>query len=327
MRGIDGCIVTHLHGDHFDDAAAELLPRDLPVLTQPESADALRERGFTQVEDTLRRLARPRPRADARPARHRRDRRGAGPGLAASSSTASTSRATRSGATRCARRSSSTGRTRSSSTRGGARFNEGDPIVMTVDDVRDVRAATDATRRRRAPRGDEPLPRAARRLPRRSTASSCRTTARRSTRAAVDGQLAERAEHDVGERERVVAGREVRVRHRERRASRPPSPSGCRCASPRPPSHASGRRRAGALPRGRRRATACRARPPATRPPRGRRRRARHAQHDLDQLGVRRRGDRDRPALGDRAHDLGGAVDQRRRLAVAGEHALRRSPR
>ena len=27
---------------------------------------------------------------------------------------------------------------------GGARFNEGDPIVMTVDDVRRVRAATDA---------------------------------------------------------------------------------------------------------------------------------------------------------------------------------------
>jgi hypothetical protein len=26
---------------------------------------------------------------------------------------------------------------------GGARFNEGDPIVMTVDDIRTVRAATD----------------------------------------------------------------------------------------------------------------------------------------------------------------------------------------
>ena len=51
MRGIDGCIVTHLHGDHFDDTAAELLPRDLPLLTQPESVPALRERGFTQVDD------------------------------------------------------------------------------------------------------------------------------------------------------------------------------------------------------------------------------------------------------------------------------------
>ena len=42
VRGIDLCIVTHLHGDHFDD----LLPRDVPILTQPESADTLRERGY-----------------------------------------------------------------------------------------------------------------------------------------------------------------------------------------------------------------------------------------------------------------------------------------
>jgi L-ascorbate metabolism protein UlaG (beta-lactamase superfamily) len=50
VDGIDLCIVTHLHQDHFDDAAADLLPRDLPILTQPESADALRRRGFTNVD-------------------------------------------------------------------------------------------------------------------------------------------------------------------------------------------------------------------------------------------------------------------------------------
>jgi L-ascorbate metabolism protein UlaG (beta-lactamase superfamily) len=49
VHGIDLCIVTHLHSDHFDDAADALLPRDVPILTQPESADALRARGFTQV--------------------------------------------------------------------------------------------------------------------------------------------------------------------------------------------------------------------------------------------------------------------------------------
>ena len=49
VDGVDLCIVTHLHQDHFDDAAADLLPRDLPILTQPESADALRGRGFTNV--------------------------------------------------------------------------------------------------------------------------------------------------------------------------------------------------------------------------------------------------------------------------------------
>jgi L-ascorbate metabolism protein UlaG (beta-lactamase superfamily) len=49
VAGVDLCIVTHLHSDHFDDAAAELLPRGLPILTQPESVDALVARGFTNV--------------------------------------------------------------------------------------------------------------------------------------------------------------------------------------------------------------------------------------------------------------------------------------
>jgi L-ascorbate metabolism protein UlaG (beta-lactamase superfamily) len=49
VAGVELCIVTHLHGDHFDDAAAELLPRGLPILTQPESVDALVARGFTNV--------------------------------------------------------------------------------------------------------------------------------------------------------------------------------------------------------------------------------------------------------------------------------------
>lgn len=45
VRGVDLCIVTHLHRDHFDD----LLPLDVPILTQPESADELRARGHTDV--------------------------------------------------------------------------------------------------------------------------------------------------------------------------------------------------------------------------------------------------------------------------------------
>ena len=49
IAGVDLCIVTHLHEDHFDEAAAALLPRDLPILTQPESADELRGHGFTDV--------------------------------------------------------------------------------------------------------------------------------------------------------------------------------------------------------------------------------------------------------------------------------------
>src|SRR4051794_40909954 len=49
VAGVDLCIVTHLHSDHFDDAADAVLPRELPLLTQPESADALRGRGFVNV--------------------------------------------------------------------------------------------------------------------------------------------------------------------------------------------------------------------------------------------------------------------------------------
>jgi L-ascorbate metabolism protein UlaG (beta-lactamase superfamily) len=49
-------LVTHLHADHLDDTAVALLAGDCPVLCQPEDAATLRERGFTDVrpvEDAL----------------------------------------------------------------------------------------------------------------------------------------------------------------------------------------------------------------------------------------------------------------------------------
>ena len=49
VAGIDAVLVTHMHEDHFDDTAAELLPKDLPVLCQPEDAEAMRGHGFTDV--------------------------------------------------------------------------------------------------------------------------------------------------------------------------------------------------------------------------------------------------------------------------------------
>ena len=48
VAGVDAVLVTHLHADHLDDTAAELV-RDLPVLCQPDDAAALRERGFRDV--------------------------------------------------------------------------------------------------------------------------------------------------------------------------------------------------------------------------------------------------------------------------------------
>jgi L-ascorbate metabolism protein UlaG (beta-lactamase superfamily) len=49
VKGLDGIVVTHLHQDHFDAAAAELLPKDLPLFCAPGDADALGDRGFTDV--------------------------------------------------------------------------------------------------------------------------------------------------------------------------------------------------------------------------------------------------------------------------------------
>ena len=56
VEGVDAVLVSHLHEDHFDATAAELLPPDVPLLCQPEDAATLGERGFTDVrpvEDEL----------------------------------------------------------------------------------------------------------------------------------------------------------------------------------------------------------------------------------------------------------------------------------
>ena len=55
VRGLDAAIVTHLHQDHFDDTAARLLPRDIPVFCQPEDAASLRRLALRAepVESTL----------------------------------------------------------------------------------------------------------------------------------------------------------------------------------------------------------------------------------------------------------------------------------
>lgn len=49
-------IVSHLHSDHFDPAAQELLPKNTPILCQPVDADQIMSKGFRTVipiEDKL----------------------------------------------------------------------------------------------------------------------------------------------------------------------------------------------------------------------------------------------------------------------------------
>lgn len=56
LAGIDGMLLTHLHGDHIDETALGLLPRELVVFCQAPDAEHLRTAGFTDarpVQDEL----------------------------------------------------------------------------------------------------------------------------------------------------------------------------------------------------------------------------------------------------------------------------------
>ncbi|MES1247096.1 MAG: MBL fold metallo-hydrolase [Actinomycetota bacterium] len=134
LRDVDLCVVTHLHRDHFDD----LVPLDLPIVTQAESADELRSRGYTNVAVSHPALAMTR-------GRHGTGEIGEamGPvsgwvvdGIYVAGDTVWCEEVE----TALALYEPHTVVVNA----GGARFDAGDPIVMTVADVRRTRDATDA---------------------------------------------------------------------------------------------------------------------------------------------------------------------------------------
>ncbi len=50
IAGTDAVIVTHTHLDHWDDAAQQLLPKDIPLFVQnAEDAETIRSQGFNDV--------------------------------------------------------------------------------------------------------------------------------------------------------------------------------------------------------------------------------------------------------------------------------------
>jgi L-ascorbate metabolism protein UlaG (beta-lactamase superfamily) len=49
LTGVDGVILSHLHSDHFDAAAQEVVPNATPLYCQPEDAPALADMGFKTV--------------------------------------------------------------------------------------------------------------------------------------------------------------------------------------------------------------------------------------------------------------------------------------
>jgi L-ascorbate metabolism protein UlaG (beta-lactamase superfamily) len=138
VAGVDLCIVTHLHSDHFDDAADEVLPRDLPILTQHESVDALAARGFTNIA------------VDHPAIPMTRGRHGTGEigeAMGAVSGWVVDGLYIAGDTIWCDEVNDALERHRPRAVvlnASGARFNVGDPIVMDAADVRRVRAATDA---------------------------------------------------------------------------------------------------------------------------------------------------------------------------------------
>jgi L-ascorbate metabolism protein UlaG (beta-lactamase superfamily) len=49
LQTIDGVIVTHLHNDHWDAQARELLPKSLPIFCQPADQERIKGAGFQAV--------------------------------------------------------------------------------------------------------------------------------------------------------------------------------------------------------------------------------------------------------------------------------------
>ena len=49
IAGIEMALISHLHSDHFDPAARELLPKTIPILCQPEDQAEIEAMGFRSV--------------------------------------------------------------------------------------------------------------------------------------------------------------------------------------------------------------------------------------------------------------------------------------
>lgn len=49
VKEMDAVLLTHLHNDHWDAVARELLPKDIPLFCQAGDEEKVREAGFTNV--------------------------------------------------------------------------------------------------------------------------------------------------------------------------------------------------------------------------------------------------------------------------------------
>jgi L-ascorbate metabolism protein UlaG (beta-lactamase superfamily) len=51
LPALDGILLSHMHGDHWDRIATKSLPKATPVVTTHEAARCLADRGFTATSD------------------------------------------------------------------------------------------------------------------------------------------------------------------------------------------------------------------------------------------------------------------------------------
>ena len=56
ITGLDLIVISHLHSDHFDRAAQNLLPKDLPIVCQPQDEQEIRAKGFRNVRSVQERI-------------------------------------------------------------------------------------------------------------------------------------------------------------------------------------------------------------------------------------------------------------------------------
>ncbi len=140
-RAAEALLVTHLHADHLDDTAVRLLAATMPVLSQPEDVAPLRERGFTDVRPVVDALEWRGVHVARTPARH-----GTGEiGEAMAPASGFVLRAPGEPSVYVAGDTVWCEEVRATLDMqrpdivvvngGGARFNAGDPIVMTADDI------------------------------------------------------------------------------------------------------------------------------------------------------------------------------------------------
>jgi L-ascorbate metabolism protein UlaG (beta-lactamase superfamily) len=49
IEGVDMCVISHLHSDHFDPTAQRLLPKKILILCQPGDELEIKAKGFQSV--------------------------------------------------------------------------------------------------------------------------------------------------------------------------------------------------------------------------------------------------------------------------------------